>query len=152
MKNKSTPILLIALAEAALAIGIAGCDRTGATRENPDQMSSPTSIGSEATRPISSPAASSAASAAVATTKQVAIDNFSFSPQSLTVSLGTRVTWTNHDDVPHTATSASKPRIFSSNALDTDESFSFVFTQPGTYPYFCAVHPHMTGQIIVTQP
>jgi plastocyanin len=80
---------------------------------------------------------------------QVSIDNFSFSPETLTVPAGTKVTWVNHDDVPHTATSNAKPRAFDSGALDTDQKFSYVFAAPGTYPYFCAVHPHMTGQIVV---
>jgi plastocyanin len=78
---------------------------------------------------------------------QVVVDNFTFSPQTLTVKAGSRVTWVNHDDVPHTATSTEKK--FNSGPLDTDQSFSFVFDKPGEYPYFCAVHPHMTGKIIV---
>jgi plastocyanin len=80
---------------------------------------------------------------------QISIDNFTFSPETLTISVNTKVTWTNRDDIPHTATSAVKPRIFNSGALETDQQFSFVFTKPGVYPYFCAVHPHMTGKIIV---
>jgi plastocyanin len=80
---------------------------------------------------------------------QVVIDNFAFKPATLTVTVGTRVTWLNRDDVPHTATSTTKPRHFDSGTLDTDDSFPYVFTKPGTYKYFCAVHPHMTGQIIV---
>jgi plastocyanin len=88
---------------------------------------------------------------AVATTQgnphEVSIDNFSFSPATLTVARGATVTWVNHDDVPHTVTANDKQ--FGSKAMDTDDRFSQVFTAPGTYPYFCAVHPHMTGQIIV---
>ena len=80
---------------------------------------------------------------------QVTIDNFAFNPKTLTVPVGTAVTWINRDDVPHTATSAVKPRVFDSKTLDTDDKFSHVFTTPGTYPYFCAVHPHMTGEIVV---
>jgi plastocyanin len=80
---------------------------------------------------------------------QVVIDNFAYSPREITVTPGTRVTWVNHDDVPHTVTSGVKPRTFDSGALDTDDTFSFVFRAPGTYDYFCAVHPHMTGKVIV---
>jgi plastocyanin len=80
---------------------------------------------------------------------QVVIDNFAFKPARLTVPAGTRVTWVNRDDVPHTATSTARPRLFDSGTLDTDDQFAHVFTTPGTYDYFCAVHPHMTGQIIV---
>ena len=80
---------------------------------------------------------------------QVTIDNFRFSPSELTVAVGTKVTWVNHDDVPHTATSTTKPRTIDSGTLDTDDKFSYVFTAPGTYEYFCAVHPHMKGRIVV---
>jgi plastocyanin len=80
---------------------------------------------------------------------QVVIDNFTYSPLTLTVAAGTKVTWVNRDDVPHTVTSPNKPRVLASPSLDTDESFTFEFTRPGTYDYFCAVHPKMTGKIIV---
>jgi plastocyanin len=80
---------------------------------------------------------------------KVFIDQFAYDPPTLTVAAGTKVTWVNRDDVPHTATSSERPRRFASPALDTDEQFSHVFTAPGTYRYFCAVHPKMEGQIIV---
>jgi plastocyanin len=89
------------------------------------------------------------AAPAAAAADQVVIDNFTFSPATVTVAVGARVTWVNHDDVPHTVTSSVKPRLFDSGALDTDDRFSFVFTAPGTYDYFCAVHPHMTAKVIV---
>ena len=78
---------------------------------------------------------------------EVKIDNFTFNPQTVTVKAGTTVTWVNHDDIPHTAT--SKTGLFKSKALDTDDKFSFTFTTPGTFEYFCALHPHMTGSIVV---
>ncbi|MEA2980710.1 MAG: hypothetical protein QOF91_288 [Alphaproteobacteria bacterium] len=77
----------------------------------------------------------------------VVIDNFVFTPKRMTVKAGTTVTWTNHDDIPHTV--AAKDRRFKSKAMDTDESFSFTFSTPGEYPYFCSLHPHMTGTIVV---
>jgi plastocyanin len=78
----------------------------------------------------------------------ITIDNFTFTPQSLTVKAGTTVTWTNHDDIPHGI--ASQNNAFAkSKTLDTDDSYSFTFTTPGTYKYFCYVHPHMTGTIVV---
>jgi len=80
---------------------------------------------------------------------EVVIDNFAFKPKTLTVTTGTKVTWINRDDVPHTATAKVKPRAFDSGTLDTDGHYSFVFTRPGTYDYFCAVHPHMIGKVIV---
>jgi amicyanin len=81
--------------------------------------------------------------------KEVAIDNFSFRPPKLSIKVGTKVTWVNRDDVPHTVTSKAKPRTLDSGTLDTDGRYSHVFDKPGTYEYFCAVHPHMTGQIVV---
>jgi plastocyanin len=77
---------------------------------------------------------------------EVKIDNFSFGPD-LTIAAGTTVTWTNNDDVPHTVTSDTN--IFKSKALDTDERFSYTFTKPGTYAYFCTVHPRMTAKVVV---
>ena len=76
----------------------------------------------------------------------ITIDNFTFAPAALTVKVGTTVTWTNHDDIPHTIVSAGK---FRSKTLDTDNSFSFTFTAAGDYKYFCSLHPHMTGTIKV---
>jgi len=80
-------------------------------------------------------------------TQKVAIDNFTFTPAELTIPAGSTVVWVNHDDVPHTVVSNAK--TFASKALDTDDQYSHVFATAGTYPYFCSVHPHMTGQIIV---
>jgi len=78
----------------------------------------------------------------------ISIDNFTFNPPTLTVKAGTTVTWTNKDDIPHGIASASNA-FTRSKALDTDDSFSFTFTTPGTYQYFCYIHPHMTGTIVV---
>ena len=78
---------------------------------------------------------------------EVTVDNFTFSPQTLTIKAGTKVTWTNRDDIPHTVTSTTK--AFKSPALDTDDSYSFTFTTAGSYEYFCSLHPHMTGTIVV---
>ena len=80
---------------------------------------------------------------------EVKIDNFSFGPVLLTVSAGTTVTWTNRDDIPHTVVSSDDPKAFKSKVLDTDESFSFTFSKPGAYPYFCSIHPKMTGKVVV---
>src|SRR5438093_812320 len=80
-------------------------------------------------------------------TAEVKIDNFSFGPAQLTVPAGTTVTWTNRDDIPHTGVSDNA--VFKSKALDTDEKFSYTFAKPGTYPYFCSLHPKMTGKIVV---
>jgi plastocyanin len=78
---------------------------------------------------------------------EVKIDKFSFGPQTLTVSVGTTVVWTNRDDIPHTVVSADG--VFKSKVRDTEEKFSYTFTKVGTYPYFCSVHPKMTGKVVV---
>jgi plastocyanin len=80
-------------------------------------------------------------------TAEVTIDNFTFKPQTLTVAVGTAVTWTNRDDIPHTVT--SDDGVFKSKARDTDEQFSYTFDKAGTYPYHCSIHPKMTGQVVV---
>jgi len=77
---------------------------------------------------------------------KVTIDNFTFSPPELKVKVGDTVTWTNHDDIPHTVVSAGK---FRSKTMDTDNTFTFTFTSAGDYKYFCSLHPHMTGMIKV---
>ena len=87
------------------------------------------------------------AEASTGSTHDVAVDNFSFSPGTASVAAGTTVTWTNKDDVPHNIVSTE--RKFKSPVLDSDERFSYRFEAPGTYKYFCSLHPRMTGQIIV---
>jgi plastocyanin len=77
----------------------------------------------------------------------VKIDNFVFGPQTITVSVGATVTWTNSDDIPHTAVSTDG--VFKSKVMDTDEKFSYTFTKAGTYSYYCSIHPKMTGQVVV---
>ena len=92
-------------------------------------------------------AQSSAAQQGQAPTVDVKIDNFSFSPPTITIPVGTTVRWTNRDDIPHTV--VSDKEIFKSKTLDTDDQFSYTFTKPGTYDYFCSIHPKMTGKVIV---
>lgn len=78
---------------------------------------------------------------------EVKLDNFSFGPADLTVTAGTTVTWTNKDEVPHTVVSDDK--LFKSSPIDTDEKYAHKFETPGTYKYFCSLHPKMTGTIVV---
>lgn len=78
---------------------------------------------------------------------EVKIDNFSFTPATLTVKVGTQITWVNADDIPHTVVSDNQS--FKSKTLDTDEKFTFTADKPGTYSYFCSIHPKMTGKVIV---
>lgn len=80
-------------------------------------------------------------------TAEVKIDNFTFGPVALTVPVNSTVMWVNKDDIPHTV--VAKDGAFKSKALDTDQKFSFKFDKPGTYSYYCSVHPKMVGTIVV---
>ena len=82
-----------------------------------------------------------------ASTAEVKIDNFSFGPTAITVAAGTTVTWINRDDIPHTVVGNHK--VFTSKVLNTVEKFSYTFSKPGEYPYFCSIHPKMTGKVVV---
>jgi plastocyanin len=94
--------------------------------------------------PATQPAEKPPAAAVVIT-----IENFRFSPAEITVAAGTVVRWVNKDDVPHTATAKGREPAFDTRALDTDDAFSFEFKRPGVYAYYCKIHPHMTGKVIV---
>jgi len=78
---------------------------------------------------------------------EVKIDNFAFTPATITISAGTSVKWVNHDDIPHNVVADDKS--FKSKVLDTDEQFTYTFSKPGTYTYFCSIHPKMTGKVVV---
>ena len=91
--------------------------------------------------------AASAQGAAKSQEVVVKIDNFSYLPHDITVAAGTTVIWVNNDDIPHTVVSTTD--LFKSKALDTDDKFSFKFDKPGTYEYFCSIHPKMTAKVIV---
>ncbi len=82
-----------------------------------------------------------------ASSVEVKIDNFSFAPTTLTVRVGTQITWTNRDDIPHTVVEEDK--TFKSKVLDTDEKFTFTPTKRGTYKYYCSIHPKMTAKVVV---
>jgi len=87
--------------------------------------------------------------AAYAAEASISIDNFTFTPPELTVAAGTQVTWVNHDDIPHLVVDAKDPQAMKSPPLDTGDKFAFTFAKPGRYPYFCALHPHMQGTVVV---
>ena len=91
----------------------------------------------------------SAPQVAAAEPGAVTINNFEFQPQLMTVAPGTKVTWVNKDEEPHTVLSADGGVTFKSPALDTDDKFTFTFDKPGTYKYFCTIHPRMLGTVIV---
>jgi plastocyanin len=93
------------------------------------------------------PAAAGTATSRTAAPGGIMMENFSFTPAKTSVRVGTTITWTNHDDVPHTVVSTN--RTFKSPALDTDGRYSYRFDAPGTYKYFCSLHPTMTGEVVV---
>ena len=93
--------------------------------------------------------AMSAGAAHANTTVPVTIDNFTFRPATLTIAPGTSVTWTNRDDIPHTVTGAGGQSPLHSGALDTGDTVSVTFDRPGTYQYFCSLHPMMRGSVVV---
>jgi plastocyanin len=131
--NMNANVQWIRLSTAAITVGVFfGATNLAAPANEPG---APTSAA-----PTTAPAAKTAT---------VEIDNFNFKPNELTVKVGATVTWTNHDDVPHTATVKGKSPLFDSKMLDTDEQFSFTFKSPGSYSYYCKVHPHMTATIVV---
>jgi plastocyanin len=143
--RKFLPLLLLALPGVALT-GCAGRTQGDSTPAPSAEVGHAADHGAPATTAGMTERAEQAPQASPA---QIVIDNFAFSPATLTVKAGTKVTWVNHDDVPHTATSTAKAKAFDSKTLDTDERFSHVFKTPGTYEYFCAVHPRMTGTVVV---
>jgi plastocyanin len=96
---------------------------------------------------MASPTSAARTAAASAAVSQITIQSFKFAPATVTVPVGTTVTWVNHDDDAHTVT-ADDGRL-ASPGLDHGEQFSYRFTAPGTYTYHCALHPHMTARIIV---
>ena len=77
----------------------------------------------------------------------VEIKNMKFAPAELTITAGTKVTWVNEDNSPHTVT--DKGKVFRSAALDTKDNFSYTFAAPGEFTYFCTIHPMMVGKIVV---
>jgi plastocyanin len=88
------------------------------------------------------------AKTAAVTDVTVTIDNFAFTPAELKIAPGTRVTFVNHDDIPHTVVAADK--TFRSKVLDTNDQYQFTFEKAGDIAYFCSLHPHMKGKIVVS--
>jgi plastocyanin len=144
--GRSVPLMAVICLLGAL---VSGCAPSSAARESGAGAARDETSTLDTAEPLAPAPPGDGDDTKSAVPHQITIDNFAFNPRKLTVPVGAKVTWINHDDVPHTATSAKKPRLFDSGTLDTDDKYSRVFTTPGTYEYFCAVHPHMTGQIIV---
>jgi Plastocyanin len=124
-----------------LGIILAGC-QTGA-----DKGADPHTNPGLPDKTAKTPTPQSSAEQPDANEVRIEIENFVFKPADITVAPGTKVTWINKDEAPHTATSTDQK--FNSGGLDTDDKFSFVFNEKGDYPYFCTLHPHMKAQIKV---
>lgn len=122
---------------AALLLGTATIASSVAAKHAPVQHAA---VVHPATKPttLAAPAAGSAT---------VKIDNFTFNAPEVTVKVGATVTWTNGDDIPHTV--VAKDKSFKSKVLDTGDTFSFTFAKAGQFDYFCSIHPHMTGRVVV---
>src|SRR5437868_2615664 len=148
MKMQSNVKEIIKLVVVAIAIGVtlAGCqsaiNETGGTGGK--RMDN-----GPAMHGMQSPPPQANVDATGTSEIQIVIENFAFSPSDVTIAPGTKVTWINKDEAPHTATSTSPDKKFNSGGLDTDEKFSFVFNDKGDYPYFCALHPQMKATIKV---
>ena len=148
--------LLLVTVTSLLSLFLAACSQSGADSSGSSGTQSTTATNaatnsnsdmSKMEMPAKPAPAAGKDMPTASTANQVMVENFSFQPGTLTVKAGTTVTWVNHDDVPHTVNENNK--TFKSGALDTDAKFSYKFTSPGTYSYFCSLHPRMTGQIIV---
>lgn len=134
-------ITAVALITVAAALNFVGCT---------DVSNEPTTANSQTNTVAAAdkdPNQAGAVDPPAANEVQIVIENFAFVPSELTVAAGTKITWINKDEAPHTATSTDKK--FNSGGLDTDDKFSFVFNDKGEFPYFCALHPHMTATITV---
>jgi plastocyanin len=153
MLHEFKAVALIALLAMLSVLFYAGCSYAGSDYEpSSSSVTAPSAPSAPGDSHMShmNPAATKRLETSSTTTpnaNEVVIDNFSFKPALLSVKAGTKVTWVNHDDEPHTATDDDKR--FNSKTLDTNDQFSFTFTEPGTYNYFCALHPKMRGQIVV---
>jgi plastocyanin len=139
VKKTKTAKLIVILC--AVAIAFAGCTvfndsstETLGTRQNGTAYESKTAAGPVDQQPGTNEV-------------QILIENFAFVPSEITIVPGTKITWINKDEAPHTATSTDKK--FNTGGLDTDDKYSFVFNDKGEFPYFCALHPHMTASITV---
>ena len=148
LKRNMSPIAMIGL----LSLFLTSCAESSGTEygqgsNSESQPSAPPTAGPNADMGMAKPPIATKNMEAGVVANQVVIENFSFAPATLTVKTGTKVTWINRDDVPHTVNENDK--LFKSGAMDTDDQFSYTFSAPGTFSYFCALHPKMTGQIIV---
>ena len=147
---------LVSIGVVTVAVALAGCSTPaapppptvnfGANGGTSVGMPGMTGMGSQ---PSSAPQATTAAtSTAPVAGTAVGITNFAFVPATLTVKVGETVTWTNHDEAPHTI--AAGDGSFHSPGMDANATYSFTFTKAGTFDYICSIHPFMHGTVVVT--
>ncbi len=146
MKMQSNIVRIIKLAIFATAVGIALAGCQSATKDTGDTGGKRVD-NDPAMQGMQSPPPQANVDATGKNEVQIVIENFAFSPSDVSIAPGTKVTWINKDEAPHTASSTDKK--FNSGGLDTDDKFSFVFNDKGDYPYFCALHPQMKATIKV---
>jgi plastocyanin len=113
----------------------------------PSAAGAPTTTTATTTTLASTTAAAPTTTGTPPATASVAITNYIYIPATLTVSVGTMVTWKNNDSVAHTVT--TRTALFDSGLFGKDKSFSYTFSQKGEYEYYCIPHPYMTGKVIV---
>jgi plastocyanin len=134
-------LCLLALCLVVLLAACGGTTTT-TTASTPTTAPTPTPTSAPTTAPTPTPT-----TAPTSTGNSVSIKNFAFSPASLTVKVGTKITWTNNDTVTHTVT--ADKGAFNSGPLAPGSTFSFTFTKAGTYSYHCNIHPYMMATIVV---
>ncbi len=147
---------LLAISLPVFALSMAACgsnDKKNSPTNTPSAATSPTTAPDTVMSPTETPEAGAPQPTTQAAESQVLMVNTTFQPQEITVPAGTTVTWTNQDDVSHTVTSGPRDaptNLFDSGDIAPGGTFSFTFTDPGTYEYHCSVHPGMDGTVIVT--
>jgi amicyanin len=158
-RHRIPAVLPGAAAVAAAVLLVPGCSGSSPSQNaapsinfGPQASTTPGMVGHGTAAAPAATSAATSSSAAPATPQAgngVSINNFKFDPATITVPVGTTVTWTNQDEEPHTI--AAKDGSFHSPGLDTHGSYSFTFSTPGTFDYICSIHPFMTGTVVVTQ-
>ena len=142
---------LITLIVIAAVLIVGGVIFAASNNSNDNTSTTPTTDTSMKGMDMNSNASQTPSTSGPSTSSSVAIQDFAFSPASITVKKGTTVTWTNKDSTTHTVTSTSGPSSFDSGDLATGKSFSHTFDTAGTYNYKCSIHPNMTGTVTVTE-
>lgn len=152
MDTKRIAVIVVAvLVLGGAAYGLSRDKDTSTKSTNTDTSQSSSSKQSSSADDSASPNSSDASKNSAESTNTVSISNFTFTPKNITVKKGTMVTWTNNDTVPHDVKETDGKPGPKSDSLAQGESYSYTFNTPGTYKYFCSIHPSMTASVIVTE-